>query len=392
MCKSVLLLGAVLAHLSVNHAAAQEPPHLKELHLIPAYCPPPCVDYEVSAEFQNDWVFAAEPSSLTSNNLYPTVETVFAVAPLNHLRLVGDFIYEPVLDVTPGQSAAFTDLGLYADQLYAQFEAGPFNLQAGKIHPPFGRAWDVTPGLHGDDISGNYELEERIGADAAYAFDAFGMEHILQASAFTTDRTALSGSVFTHRPQTHLADGGAGNTDGVSSFSVTLDGCLGASRLDCYSNGDFGYQFAGLYQKKGRAGVDEEGDPIAASTERGLAASVNKSLTFGDKTLILFGEAAYFKRFEGTADNALFLTASGELKIDPMSYSLAYSSQQDLTANSRDTLIELAVSYDLGEDFSVAGEQWSIGAGYTFERNQDGNTDTHLFGVLLTIDFNGSFP
>jgi hypothetical protein len=99
----------------------------------------------------------------------------------------------------------------------------------------------VTPGLHGDDISGNYELEERIGAEAAYAFDAFGMEHILQASAFTTDRTALSGSVFTHRPQTHLSDGGAGNTDGVSSFSVTLDGCLGASGLDCYSNGDFGY-------------------------------------------------------------------------------------------------------------------------------------------------------
>jgi hypothetical protein len=153
--KSILILGALLTHLSVSHASAQEQQHLKELHLIPSYCTAPCVDYEVSNELQNDWVFSADPSSFTSNNLYPTLETVLAVAPVDHLRLVGNVIYEPVLDVTPGQSNAFNNLGLYVDQLYAQFEAGRFNLQAGKIHPPFGRAWDVTPGLHGTDIPGH---------------------------------------------------------------------------------------------------------------------------------------------------------------------------------------------------------------------------------------------
>jgi hypothetical protein len=390
--KSALLLGAVLTQLPVATAAAQEPPHFKELHLIPSYCLAPCIDYQLSAELENDWIFAADPSSLTSNNLYPTLETVVSVAPVNHLRLVGDFIYEPVLDVSPGQSEAFNDLGLYADQLYAQLEAGPFNLQVGKIHPPFGRAWDVTPGLHGTDIADNYEVEERIGVDAAYAFDGFGIEHVLQVSAFTTDRTALSGSAFTHRPQTHLSDGGAGNTDGVSSFSVTLDGCRGASGMNCYSDGDFGYQLAGIYQKKGRDGLDEEGDSIQAFDERGLAASVNKSIAFDETTLILFGEAAYFDRFQGTADDALFLTASGQLEVDPMSYSLACSSQLNSTSSPSDELVELAASYDLSKYFSVAGEQWSIGAGYTFEHNEDQNTNTHLLGVLLTIDFNGKFP
>ena len=392
MRKFVLLLGTILIKLC-NHAAAQEPPHLKELHLIPSYCVAPCLDYEVSGELQNDWAFAAHPSSLTSNNLYPTLESVVAVAPLDHLRLVGDFIYEPVLDVAPGQSNALSDLGLYADQLYAQLEAGPFNVQAGKIHPPFGRAWDVTPGLHGDDISGNYELEERIGADAGYAFDAFGIEHILQVSAFTADRTALSGSAFTNRPETHLSDGGAGNTEGVSSISVTLDGCLGASGMDCYSNGEFGYQLAGLYQKKGRGGVDEKGNPIEAFNERGVAASVNKSIAFGNKTLILFGEAAYFRRFEGDVDDALFLTASSELEVDPISYSLVYSSQENLGPNiPASNLVELAASYDLSKYLSITGEQWSIGASYAFERNVDGGADTHLFSVLLTIDFSGSYP
>jgi hypothetical protein len=393
MRNSVLGLSALLTHLSVSHAAAQEPPHLKELHLIPSYCPAPCIDYELSNELQNDWVFAGHPSSIESNNLYPTLESLVAVAPLNHLRLVGDFIYEPVLDVAPGQRATFSDLGLYVDQLYAQFEAGPFNVQAGKIHPPFGRAWDVTPGLHGDDISGNYELEERIGVDAGYAFDAFGIEHILQVSAFTTDRTVLSGSAFTHRPRTHLSDGGAGNTKGVSSVSVTLDGCLGASAVDCYSNGEFGYQLAGLYQRKGRGGVDEEGDPIEVFSEHGVAVSINKSIVFGNKPLILFGEAAYFRRFEGNLDDALFLTASSELDVGPISYSLVYSRQENLGQNTPGvSLVELAASYDLSKYLSIAGEQWSIGASYAFERNVDGGADTDILSVLLTIDFGGSYP
>lgn len=401
MCKNVLLLVALLMNLSVGHAAAQE--HLKELHLIPYYCPAPCIDYELGAELQNDWVFSADPSSLTSNNLFPTLETIVAVAPVDHLRLVGDFIYEPVLDVTPGQSSALTDLGLYADQLYAQFEAGPFNLQAGKIHPPFGRAWDVTPGIHGTDVPGNYELDERIGIDAAYAFDAFGMEHILQFSAFTTDRTVLSESAFTHRPPTRLSDSGAGNTEGVSSYAVTLDGCLGASAVNCYSDGEFGYQVAALYQKKGRELVDPECDPaeevctpIKTFDERGLAASVNKSFVFDrNTTLILFGEAAYFWRFEGDADDALFLTASAELETGPVAYSLAYTSQETLSrsggGNTTEQLVELAAFTDLSKYVKIAGEQWSLGIGYTFDRNQD-NQDTHLFGVLLTIDFGGSYP
>jgi hypothetical protein len=355
MLRRVLLLGAVLTQLLLATAAAQEPPHFKELHLIAPYCPAPCIDYELSAELENDWIFAAEPSSLTSNNLYPTLETVVSVAPVNHLRLVGDFIYEPVLEVSPGQNETFNDLGLYADQLYAQLAAGPLDLQAGKIHPPFGRAWDVTPGLHGMDIADNYELEERIGVDAAYAFDGFGIEHTLQVSAFTTDRTALSGSAFTHRPQTHLSDGGAGNTNGVSSLSVTLDGCRGASRINCYSDGEFGYQLAGLYQRKGRDGLDEEGDQIKAFNERGLAASVNRSVAFDDTTLIVFGEAAYFDSFQATADNALFLTASGQLDVDPTSYSLAYSSQMSSGLNLTNELIELATSYDLSRYLSFCG-------------------------------------
>ncbi|MGH6937712.1 hypothetical protein [Hypericibacter sp.] len=392
MHRFVLLLGLLLMQLSIGQAVAQEAAHYKELHLTPSYCSAPCVDYELSNELENDWTFAADPSSLTSNSLYPTLEALLAVSPVDQVRFIGGFIYEPVSDATPGRNQAFTDLGLYADLLYTQFEARPFDLRAGKVHPSFGRAWDVTPGLHAQDIPGNYELEERIGVAAAYAVDAWGLEHVLQASAFTTDRTVLSESAFTHRPRTRLSDGGAGNTNGVSSFSVTLDGCMDASALNCYSEGGFGYQLAARYQRKGRSVTDEDGNPIKAYDESGFAGSINKAISIGDKTLRLFCEAAYFRHFEGEQDDALFLTASSELDIDSMSYSLAYTSQQDPNSDARKLFVDLAVYYDLSDYLSIAGEEWTIGAGYTLEQNGADHTTAHLLSVQITIDLNGSFP
>ena len=384
---AALLLGlpaaAVAGSQGLNQlkaGAVDTSPHYKELHMAPSSCVAPCLDYALSAELEDDWVFAASPPSLRSNDLYPTLESAIILAPLNHVRLIGDFIFEPVKDPRPGESTAFADLGAYVDQLYVEVEYGAFNLQIGKIHPSFGQAWDVTPGLHATDIPGNYELEERMGMGMAYEFDALGFDNVLQASLFTTDRTVLSGSIFTHRPRTTLSDGGAGNTTGVSSVSMTLDGCVGGAPVDCYADGELGYNFGARFQRAG------QGD---AAGELGFVAGANRTLTLDDVTLRLFGEVAFFRNFEGSRDDALFLTASSELDIDAISCSLAYTLQQNLSGGS-DQLIELAAGYNLGEAYSLAGEEWSIAVGYSFNRNE--GQDTHLIGVLLTVDLNGSLP
>jgi len=413
MLKRALLLAALLMQLSPSPAGAQDTgqglmqqpspspagaqdtgqglmqlkagavdtsPHFKELHLAPSTCEAPCLDFALSAELENDWIFAATPNSLKSNTLFPTLESVLIFAPVNHVRLIGDFIFEPVIDPQPGQSTYFKDLGAYVYQLFAEFEYGPFNVQVGKIHPSFGQAWDVTPGIHGADIPGNYELEERWGIGGAYDFDALGFDNVFQATIFTTDRTPLSGSIFTHRPRLKLSDGGAGNTKGVSSVSVTLDGCVRGAPIDCYAEGDVGYNLGFRYQRPG------QGDTAG---ELGFVAGANKTLIFDEKTVRLFAEAAYFQHFEGSKDNALFLTGSGELDIGQWSYSLAYTLQQNLSGGTNQ-LAELAVGYNFGDWLSLAGEEWSVTAGYTF--NRDNGQDIHLLGLLFTVDFNGSFP
>ena len=87
------------------------------------------------------------------------------------------------------------------------------------------------------------------------------------------------------------------------------------------------------------------------------------------------------------------LTVSSELELDPISYSLVYSRQENLGQNTPDSsLVELAASCDLSKYLSIGGEQWSIGAGYASEHDVDGGADTHLFSILLTIDFSSGYP
>src|SRR5437762_6159707 len=156
MLGRILWLAALLLGLPSAAAAASQglnqlkagavdtSPHYKELHMAPSTCAAPCIDYALSAELEDDWIFAATPPSLKSNDLYPTLESAIILAPLNHVRLIGDFIFEPVKDPPPGRSTAFADLGAYVDQLYLEVEYCAFKLQLSKVHLYHDCGWDGT--------------------------------------------------------------------------------------------------------------------------------------------------------------------------------------------------------------------------------------------------------
>ena len=378
----------IVSLLATAPAVAQDPvPGPRELHLTPFQCDAPCVDYEVGIELELDRTASA---GLVTNSISSTFEPVVAIAPWEHVRFVGDFVLEPVLDETLGEDYAFDDLGAYVSELYTQLEFGRFNLQAGKIHIPFGEAWEVAPGLFAD-IPGEYELEERIGANAGYHFDLQGMDTALRASAFTTDRTELSGSLFTHRRRTRLDDGGAGNAPGLPSFALTLDGCSEAPALDCYGAGAWGYQVAALYQGAGREETDtysEQTDPV---DERGLAVSINRSLPLSEGTLTLFGELVYFDGFEGARDGTYFVTGSAQFDVDYWSYSLSYASRNASGALVHEA-IELAAYYDLGERLGIPEAEWSVGFGYLLARDAEQSEYAQSVGVVLEVDVSASRP
>ena len=348
-------------------------------------CVSPCLEYSGTFDLKAAWLHPSDGSVGDSYLIGPETENTFKLKATDRLSFMANIITEPVIDPELGENQLFSGTGAYVDVLQAQYDFENFSIWGGKIHPTFGRAWDVTPGLHGTDIAEGYDMTERLGGGASYDFEAGGFANRLQANAFTTDRTILSESLFNNRGRTSLDDGGAGNAKGVSSVAAALDGCLGAEIDSCYDEGSFGYQLAARYQK---GGVGSDGD------ELGFLGSLNKSILLSDETTLrLFGEAAWFRNFEGSADDAVVMTASAAIEIGQATYSVAYSQQKNLLASGSDTneyLVDATAMYDLSDMVSLFGESWSIGAGYTFDRADGENV--HAVGFKLSSEFGTNIP
>lgn len=343
-------------------------------------CVGPCLEYSGTFDLKAAWLHPSDGSVGDSYLIGPTTENTFTLKATDGLSFMANIITEPVIDAEPGKNQIFSGSGTYVDVLQAQYDFENFSIWGGKIDPAFGRASDATPGLHGSDIAENYNLSERLGGGASYSFEAAGNANRLQASAFTVDRTVLSESLFNNRGRTSLDDGGAGNSKGVSSIAVALDGCQGAEVDSCYDEGSFGYQLAARYQK---GGVGSDGNEV------GVLGSLNKSISLTDETTLrLFGEAAWFRNFEGTADDAVVMIASAAVEMGPATYSVAYSQQRNLVASGPDTneyLVDATAMYDLSDMVSLFGESWSIGAGYTFDQADGENI--HAVGLKLSSEF-----
>lgn len=356
-------------------------------------CVTPCLKYELSKDMAIDWTRFGSPDPATSSDVYPTIEGRLTLHATDWFIMTGNFVTEPVTDLAPGDSRVFGDVGTYADELNAKLVLGDWTLTAGKIHPAFGLAWDVTPGLHGTDVAETYELTERLGGEVAYAFHGGALEYTIRASAFTADRTLLSDSAFTRRGRLALSDGGAGNTDGVSSVAVALDGCSGTSPEGCIEWGDWGFHLGVRTQQAGQAQLDEDGNVLPAGDETGAVAAIFRSFDVGeDSKLTLFGEAAHFWNFNGSTDNADFLTASVALTSGDVTYSLAFGHETLRTLDGTDIktdLLDVSVDYTV-PDFTLAGEEWTIGAGYSLTR--DDGQDAQTFGLHVAAAIDGTVP
>ncbi len=132
---------------------------------------------------------------------------------------------------TPAGGGFLQGQGLYLQQAFVNYDAERFIAFAGKFNPQFGMFWSAAPGVYGNNFSENdYWLTEGIGAGAGVRFAGLGQDQ-LSLSAWFKDNTALSTSAFarprfgqpdTVRPgRLRHADGGAGNTRGPASFTLS---------------------------------------------------------------------------------------------------------------------------------------------------------------------------
>lgn len=289
------------------------------------------------------------------------------------------------------RASAFRAEGLRVSELYATIYLDPVRLYGGKIHPRFGKAWDINAGLYGSDFAEEYELEEKLGIGLAIDLNGpvFG-RHTLAVETFVEDTSFLSNSIFARpritdadviRPRRlRRSDGGVGNTGTLfDNFTITLDGDKIAGLPG------FAYNFG--FERRGGSRVG--GEP----TERGFVAGFNWEVPLTSRiTVTPLLEFAWQRNSGGVAGGTKWLTAGLDVELGKGWGASLYGTLRpvkDKTMPDKftDHLLGFSVRHDLGALLKREA-RWlnglGIEAGYKHERVARANLNT--IGIALTYE------
>jgi hypothetical protein len=357
LCSFLLPSGLVLA------ADPTRPDQSQEAEKLVSY---PYIEEEFTWELENDYTYHSDDSDAELNDLFGYLEFAVTVAVNPYLSFNATLVGEPVLDPDPGEDRVFEDHGLYLEVLNAQINLSEdTNLVVGKFGPGFGTAWDVTPGIYGVDFAEDYELAEFIGLGLNHTFDGGSFGSIaFGANVFFADTTFLSDSIGTHRGQTSILDGGAGNTEKLNNFSFTFDG----EEIP---------DFPGLSWHAGyrvlSAGLGDVAD------EHGHVLGFTRKTEPGKEQSAIFNfEYAGFENFGGSADHAHYLTAGLTLANGPWHTDFAGTLRNIEVAggpDSDDVLFQASLGYVDHHDID-----WNVGYKFAGE----GGVDNHIVGIFIT--------
>lgn len=326
---------------------------------------------EVNVEFQVDHTYKSQDPDAELTDVYNTTEAALELTINEWLSGVASLTFEPVLDPDPGDDRFFEDEGLYAEELYAQVAlGGGVSVRGGKFNPFFGKAWDVAPGVYGTDFAEDYEITEQVGFGVSIERDAGSLgKAIVSGSIYSADTSFLSGSLITNRGTASRSDGGAGNTDGLNSYSVALDleemPALGGANLT------FGYRF----HEQGET-VDDLDD------ENGYVAGIHGSRMMNGVEFQYIGEVVYLDGAEGTLDDLWYYTVGGALVFaDKYNVSISYTGRpRDVVGGGdfEDKQFQISAGAEITNG-------WTLDGAYKYAVEED--IESHTVGLLLAKSF-----
>ena len=282
------------------------------------------------------------------------------------------FIQPNVLEnnhTRPGADRFFNGHGAYIDTLNVQLNLTEnTSVLGGKFAPSFGTAWDVAPGIYGTDFAEDYELSEQLGFAIGHNFgtDSIGTI-LLTGNIFTADTTFMSNSVGAVRGRAEKIDGGAGNTEELNNYSVTLD--LGDIKSVEGLSVHLGYRHLAK-------GVD------SSNAENGYVAGfVYETHLSEELSAALTGEFTHLSHAGGGADDQNFFTAGVSFGYGQWHLDVAGTQRNTDVAGGADVKDEL---FQISLGYTDAYEtDWNIG--YKF--SEEGGVDTEFFGVFVTKTF-----
>jgi len=324
----------------------------------------------IAVELEHDWTTHSDDPDAELHDTFATVEAGLSLRVARGFTLKSLLVFEPVQDPGPGDDRFFEDHGLYAEELFGEFESGRFAVRAGKFGQKFGIAWDAAPGVWGTDFAEDYELAEQIGVAVDVKFG--GKEsgnHVITAGTFFADTTALSDSIITSRGRTRKSDGGAGNSEDFSSFSIALEG----SKIPALP----GVMYHLSY-------ISRDSDAPGETDETGIAAGVSFAFKLGDVEVKPLVELASLRDLGGAPGvDGTYLTTSVEFVHGPWSFAVSRtgrSIEESGVPDIDDSLFQASLGYAFQNGINV-----SVGWRHTEEEGIDSDTVGLLIGKEFSI-------
>lgn len=326
------------------------------------------VDFVTELQYENG--IGPEEAKPQSDFLFTTIEAGIGLSFTERFALESVLLVEIFDDPAPGENSVFEDHGLFAEELKLAYYGDSWSVFAGKFNTAFGMGWDLGPGIWGVDFPEDYEVAEKIGFGGT---TTFGSEengfHTLHASIYQADRSFLSESLLDNRGRVRLADGGATNTDGPESFTLSLTG------EDAFGRPGFGYHVA--YRSHAHGDAD-----LNAVREDGFAATLFNVAPVGNMEFESVIEAVHINNSEGTTDDITYVTLGGTLYF-------AESWNAAMSVTFRNTDIPGADNVKDHRFQATTGYVWDSGISFDFgyRYSQEDGVDDHVVGFLMAYEF-----
>lgn len=259
----------------------------------------------------------------------------------------------------------FDDEGIIIEELKAQFENEDMKFSAGKYDATFATMYRKSKriGVFNTDFTEDYELRERIGANITALLE----DSEITVNGFFNDTTGLSESAINDRGRAKRSDGLAGNTNTLSSYSVTMEGQRLFNVENLFYN--IGYRSLGVDGGVGRA------------RETGQTVSVEYLMKVGNHTsLTPLIELVRLNNFTGergrdTTYSNMALIGKYSSWTASVSSVVRNNKHSQLVRNGTDHQIQVTAGYKFANNVSLDVSRASI--------KEDGSRGA-LIGAMLS--------
>lgn len=338
---------------------------------------------EPSIDIYNDFTFSAEDPNEEINDLYLEAKFSFYTYFTNNIYLYNSFNIEPVKDPKYGENRAFSDIGLWWDNLNLNFETDIILIGVGRGAPNFSIGYIAGPGIWGsDDSYDNLKTGDKWGIAVAPNISLGVVGDVsISASLFMADNTTLSDSYITRRGVFYREYGGPSNTGKLNSYAISIDG-LNISILP-----DLQYHFGYMNQKVEQLSFDMVNyiSTDSLDNEQRFVMGLLYNYKIDDETILTpFIEYGSIKNDLGRKKyNKDILTTSLELNKNNWIHSIAYSKVKNIDFEGSNS--DYSISYTVGYTFDPGIE---ANLGYKFSNGSE-RSYTHTFGTSASFTLNG---